>query len=110
MKVAQRFSDEQLIEMCDDLKHLSARFDKHEQEETKKFDAMIEAVNSNTKSIDKLADETRDIINLHRDLQGTARVGKSIQTFLLWCTKWGAIGGAFYYTGSWIVEHFKNAS
>lgn len=107
MEVARRFSDEQLTEMHDELKDLSERFDRHEAEETKKFDAMIDAVNSNTKSIDKLTDETRAIVDLHRDLQGTARVGKSLQSFLLWCTKWGAIGVAFAAIGKWLIEHFK---
>lgn len=93
-EMARRFSDEQLTEMHDALKDLSQRFDKHEIEESKKFDAMINAVNQNTASIDKLTDETRAIVELHRDLQGTARVGKSVQSALLWLAKWGAVGTA----------------
>lgn len=109
MEVARRFSDHELTEMHDDVRELKERFDRHEQEETKKFDAMIDAVNHNTKSIESLTEETRAIVDLHRDLQGTARVGKSIQSFLLWCTKWGAIGVAFAAVGKWIIEYFGAA-
>lgn len=101
--MARRFSDQELIEMHDELKDLSQRFDKHEIEESKKFDAMINALNQNTTSIDKLTDETRAIVDLHRDLRGTARVGKSVQSALLWLVKWGAIGTALAAFIKWVV-------
>lgn len=103
-EMARRFSDEQLTEMYDELKDLSQRFDKHEVEETKKFDAMINAVNQNTASIDKLTDETRAIVELHRDLQGTARVGKSVQSALLWLLKWGTVGTALAAAVKWVTS------
>lgn len=120
--MARRFSDQELSDMHDglkslsqrfedhkeevhgDLEELNARFDKHETEEAKKFDAMINAVNQNTTSIDKLTDETRAIVELHRDLQGTARVGKSVQNALLWLMKWGAIGTALAAFIKWAIE------
>ena len=101
--MARRFSGQELIEMHDDVKALKERFDRHEAEEAKKFDAMINAVNQNTTSIDKLTDETRVIVELHRDLQGTARVGKSVQSALLWLAKWGAIGTALAAFIKWIM-------
>lgn len=107
--MARRFSDQELAEMHDDVRELKERFDRHEQGETKKFDAMIDAVNQNTKSIEHLTDETRAIVDLHRDLQGTARVGKGIQSFLLWLTKWGAIGGFFAVGIKWLIEYFGAA-
>ena len=102
-EMARRFSGQELIEMHDDVKALKERFDRHEAEEAKKFDAMINAVNQNTTSIDKLTDETRVIVELHRDLQGTARVGKSVQSALLWLAKWGAIGTALAVFIKWIM-------
>jgi len=124
-EMARRFSDQELTDMHDELKslsqrfedhkeevhndlgELSGRFDRHETEEAKKFDAMINAVNQNTSSIDKLTDETRAIVDLHRDLQGTARVGKSVQSALLWLAKWGAIGTALAAAIKWALEFVK---
>lgn len=124
-EMARRFSDQELTDMHDELKSLSrrfedhkeevhndlgeltGRFDRHESEEAKKFDAMINAVNQNTSSIDKLTDETRAIVELHRDLQGTARVGKSVQNALLWLMKWGAIGTALAAFIKWGLEFLQ---
>lgn len=124
-EMARRFSDQELTDMHDELKSLSQRFedhkeevhndlgelsdrfDRHESEEAKKFDAMINAVNQNTTSIDKLTDETRSIVELHRDLQGTARVGKSVQNALLWLMKWGAIGTALAAFIKWGLEFLQ---
>ncbi|MBT56154.1 MAG: hypothetical protein CMF72_22485 [Mameliella sp.] len=123
--MARRFSDQELTDMHDeltslsqrfedhkeevhnDLGELSGRFDRHETEEAKKFDAMINAVNQNTTSIDKLTDETRSIVELHRDLQGTARVGKSVQNALLWLVKWGAVGTALAAFIKWGLEFLQ---
>lgn len=90
--------------MHNDLGELTGRFDRHESEVAKKFDAVINAVNQNTTSINKLTDETRSIVELHRDLQGTARVGKSVQNALLWLMKWGAIGTALAAFIKWAIE------
>jgi len=124
-EMARRFSDQELTDMHDeltslsqrfedhkeevhnDLGELSGRFDRHETEEAKKFDAMINAVNQNTTSIDKLTDETRSIVELHRDLQGTARVGKSVQNALLWLVKWGAVGTALAAFIKWGLEFLQ---
>ena len=102
--MARRFSDQELSDMHESVCELKERFNKHELEETKKFDAMINAVNQNTASIDKLTDETRAIVDLHRDLQGTARVGKSLQNFLVWLLKWGAIGSALAAAIKWLID------
>lgn len=118
-----RFSDDELKAMHDELQDLGRRFDSHEEdtrgaltdlrerfdrhecEEAKKFDAMINAVNQNTTSIDKLTDETRSIVELHRDLQGTARIGKSVQNALLWLVKWGAVGTALAAFIRWVLDN-----
>jgi hypothetical protein len=121
--MARRFSDEELSAMHGELKDLSDRFDshklsvdksiisltsrfeKHVTDEAAKFDSMINAVNQNTQSIDKLTEETRSIVELHRDIQGTARIGKSVQNVLLWLVKWGAIGGAIAAVIRWALNY-----
>lgn len=89
------------------------RFEKHELEESQKFDKLIEAqrinteaVSSLTKSVSSLVDDTKAIIQLHKDFQGTARVGKGFQSFMLWMLKWGVIGTGVVAISKWLIEHF----
>jgi hypothetical protein len=100
----KRFSDEELLNLKKEVAMLSKRLDDHIELEEKKFDSMIEAVRDNTKSITNLTNETRAIIALHRDLSGAARVGKGIQSFLIWVVKWGAIGVGIASGINWIVK------
>lgn len=69
----------------------------------RRFDKLISCQEANTAAITSLVEETRDVIQLHRDLQGAARVGKRVQGFMMWFSKWPVIGVGLYaiYTG-WI--------
>ena len=101
----QRFSDGELVKMREKFDNLSNRFDAHEASETKKFNDMISAVNKNTESINKLAGETVEIVKLYRDLQGATRVGKRVQDFLFWLTKWGTLGAILGGVIIWVKKH-----
>ena len=100
----RRFSGEELLSMKEDIAMLSKRLDGHILQEEQKFNSMIEAVQENTKSINILTSETRSIVELHRDFSGAARVGKGIQSFLLWVVKWGVIGSAIGACINWIIK------
>ena len=102
----RRFSDSELVVMHGELNDLRVRFDSHVEDEAKKFNAMIDAVHLNTKAIDGLASETKDIVKFHRDLQGTVSIGVSVQKFLLWLVKWGAIGVSFAAVANWLLHLF----
>lgn len=105
----ERRSEDALLQLC-------VRFEQHEVEERVKFDKLIHAQQANTdcvaqltKSVATLVEDTRGIIQLHKDFQGTARVGKGAQNFMLWLLKWGAIGVGVASGIHWLIEHFGKA-
>ena len=109
-----RCTDEKLFQLCRDFEEHKNRFTLHEQREIEKFDRIIQAQERNTQAIGELTiqvsdlvGDTRDIVQLHRDFQGVARVGTGVQAFSLWCLKWGGILGALGISINWIVEHFS---
>ena len=86
----------------------------HVNENKQKFDQLFSAQSANTKaiseltaSVEKVVEGTASIIQLHKDLQGATRVGKSVQNFMLWLLKWGAIGTGIAAVVHLIVEHFS---
>lgn len=103
-----RFSDEKLTKMHDEIQDISRRFNDHVSFETQRMDTLVKAIETNTKSISTLSDETRSIVKIHNDIQATARVGKTLQSFLLWLTKWGVIGAALATAIRWLLELVKS--
>lgn len=96
---------------------LMERFEQHEVEEEAKFDKLVKAQQNNaeaiseiTRSVSQLVEDTGAIIQLHRDFQGAARIGKGLQGFLMWCMKWGTIGLGVATAIMWLVEHFSKHS
>ena len=55
-----------------------------------------------------LVENTSAIVQLHKDFEGAARIGKGVQGFMLWCLKWGAIGTGVTAGLMWLFEHFRN--
>jgi len=56
------------------------------------LESLVAATASNAKAVADLIGETRDIVQLHKDFQGAARVGSAAQRAVLCVAKWGAIG------------------
>jgi hypothetical protein len=105
----RRFSDEELVELHQQVIDLTSNFDDHKNEEAEKFDSILRAVKENTETTSRLAKESRGIIQLQRDLVGTARIGRSVQTVVIWLTKWGAIGLGVIAAGKWLKEVIPGA-
>jgi len=114
-----RFSDEMLYQLRTDFDEYRAdfsqykeRFAKHESDEIEKFDHIIHAQTINTQAIGKLTQQvshlvkdTRDIIQLHKDFQATARVGHKLNRLLIWLAKAGTVGSFLVAVIYWAVEH-----
>lgn len=123
-----RFSDEALCSLnqkVDD--HISShndlvsRFNEYEKYEkkyrddrNKQLELVIEATHSNTTAVSdlavqvsKLSCDTRDIVELHKDFRGFARVASKIQAGAIWLMKWGAIGTSVAFALQWIVGRLK---
>lgn len=87
-----RFSDEKLNTFYNDFKEHRARCEERFDECDDLVRDFIEIQKANTKAISDLTEETRAVVQLHKDFQGAARLGTSLQKFIIWLGKWGAIG------------------
>ena len=105
-----RFSDEKLHEFHNEFKEHKREYEERQKQSEICVQELIKAQQKNTQAIATLIEETRDIVQLHRDLQGATRIGMSAQKFGFWLLKWGAIGSglaAMYHFGiDWLKEAF----
>ena len=96
-----RFSDEKLFEFHNEFKDHMQRCEQRFNEGDEQFRQLLEAQQRNTDAISALIEETRDIVQLHRDWQGAARIGTSAQKFGFWLAKWGTIGVGLAAIWNW---------
>lgn len=73
-------------------------------EGSRKFDAFLTSQKENTEAITLLIGETREVVQLHRDIQGVTRIGKRVQAFGKWILTWPLIGAGVYTAYVWIIE------
>jgi len=57
-----------------------------------------------SKNIKDLSENTKDIVQAWNDVQGTARIGKNVQGFLISIAKWPLIGAGLYTLGTWVLK------
>ena len=84
------------------------RLDAHEERleaGERRFDELIRCSEENTKAVNSLVEETRDILKLYRDWMGARDVATSLQRAGLWFLKWGAIFGGFFAALKFWVGH-----
>lgn len=101
-----RFSDEKLYQFHNEFRQHIARCEKRFNEGDQKFELLIEAQRKNTSAIASLIEETREVVQLHKDIQGATRVGKNVQSFLAWVVKWPLIGVGLYGMITWLFKYF----
>ena len=87
------------------LEELNRRFTDHVKTVDQRFDALLVAQEGNTQAITALVEDTREIVQIHKDFQGATRLGTSVQKFGLWLLKWPLIGMGLYTAFNWIVDH-----
>ncbi len=100
-----RFSDEKLYQFHDEFRQHVARCEERFNDGDEQFKQLIQAQQKNTDAISSLIEETREIVQLHKDIQGVTRIGKGIQMFLVWVIKWPLIGTGIYAMVNWILKH-----
>lgn len=57
----------------------------------------------NTKNLGTLITETKEIVALHRDLQGVVKVGTQVQRFAVWFLKLATALSGIYV----LIEHLR---
>jgi hypothetical protein len=100
-----RFSDEKLFQFQDEFRQHVDRCEERFKDSDDQFKQLIEAQQKNTDAISSLIEETREVVQLHKDIQGATRVGKGLQTFLAWVIKWPLIGAGLYGIISWVIKN-----
>ena len=106
--------DETIIKHLERFESHLERFEQHEINEEQNFNKLVktqlmntDAISSIATSVQELVDDTKSIVQLHKDFQGAARLGNGLQKFLIWVLKWGAIGTGVATTIVWVTEHFN---
>jgi hypothetical protein len=90
------------------------QLERHEKNNGERFNQLFQAQKTNTDAIGNLTEavsslvqDTSSIIQLHKDFQGAARVGKGLQGFMVWLLKWGVIGAGVVALMNWVIEYFS---
>lgn len=95
----ERFSDRELAK-------LRADFEQHVAEGNERWDRLVRLVEQNTEATRSLADSVKGVVDLYEDVRAAARVGGSIQRFMLWLVKWGAVGTGLAAWLAWLLDLF----
>jgi len=97
--------DEKMMQFRKEFNEHVEDCEKRFSEGDKQFKKLIDVTNENTEAVTLLIDETREVIQIYKDIQGAARIGKGVQSFGIWVIKWPLIGGGLYALFNWIIEH-----
>lgn len=92
-----RFSDEQLTEMYND-------FELYKEEQEVRWGQIAALVERNTQAIERLSDNTEDVVRLHRDLQGAARIGIGLPRVFGWLASLGASGSVVAAAVTYLID------
>jgi len=112
-----RFSDARLAELERKLYEHDALEVKWRAEDSakqadidKRLDKLFEAQKQNTQDISMLIKETAFVIQLSKDIHGSARIGAGVQRFFFWIIKWGAVGAFLGTMLKWFTENVLGKS
>ena len=105
----------EVAELNNKLEQHIISFEDYKVQEADKFDRLLstqqentDAISKLTRSVSELVKDTAAVVQLHKDFQGAARVGKGVQDFMMWCMKWGAIGIGVATCIGWVVHRFNH--
>ena len=105
-----RFSDEQLVELCED-------FEQHKALQEHRWEQLAAMVGENTaateriaEAVEKQAESTAGVVQLYRDFQGAARVGMGLRRFLVWVAALGTAGAAVAATILYVLDKITPGS
>lgn len=105
-KPEMRFSDEKLFEFHSEFREHVTEYKERQQRQDACIQQLIIAQQKNTEAIAELIDETRDIVRLHRDLQGVTRVGVGLKKFMTWLAGFGFVGVSLAAVIGWVIHYF----
>ena len=86
--------------------HVQAN-NKRNQELDSRIDKLIDIQEKNTETVNELIEETRGIVELHKDFQSLARVGIGLQRFAGWIAKFGLAGATIAGALHWFSNNLE---
>lgn len=112
-----RFSDEQLVELCEDFEQHKADFEEHKALQERRWEQLAAMVEKNTtateriaEAVEKQAESTAGVVELYRDFQGAARVGVGLRKFIAWVAALGTAGAAVAAAVLYVLDKFMPGS
>lgn len=105
-KNESRFSDEKLYQFHDEFRQHVTQCEDRFNAGDEKFERLITAQQKNTDAIASLIEETREVVQLHKDIQGVTRMGKKLQSFMIWVVKWPLIGTGVVGIINWVMKQY----
>lgn len=96
-----RFSDTQLLDLCEDFEQHKNDFEQHKKEQDERWIQLGTMVEKNTQaterlaeSVEQIAKSTEGVVQLYNDFRGAGRLGLGVQKFLAWVAALGTAGAA----------------
>ena len=83
--------------------HCDERFERGEH----RFDEVISCSKETTAAVQTLSESIAPIVEIHRDVQGVAHLGVSVQKFGVWLVKWPLIGAALFGIYNAIIKFME---
>jgi hypothetical protein len=116
MEQAQsRFSDQLLLQFHTEFKQHKEQYEERMAHDDDRFEVLVQMQEDNAKqlkdtiaALDKLVQETRDIVQLHQDIKGVGRIANVICKLAAALAKLGFVGIALSAIISWLIKHYDH--
>ena len=87
-------------ELADHVAHCEKHFTLSEQ----RYNEWIICTQQNTEAVTQMVLETKEVIQLYKDLRGVIRIGVVAQKFGMWVIKWPLIGAGIFTIYKWAIN------
>ena len=86
--------ESEIKQLRTDLDMLARDFHTYREQEMQARSDQLDKLSQLVRVQTELAHDTRDVVEIYKDLRGAIRVGVSLQNAAVWVLKWGAVGAA----------------
>ena len=93
-----------LTDLRDRQDRLEEEFHSSRKRTEEMLQQLVAVTQQNQTQMSVLIEETRDLVSFYKDVQSMGRMGKRLQTVLVWVAKWPLIGSALYFIGHSFLE------
>lgn len=98
------FEQQLLSDLRDRQDRLEEEFHSSRKRTEEMLQQLVAVTQQNQTQMSVLIEETRDLVSFYKDVQSMGRMGKRIQTAMIWVSKWPLIGTGLYFLGHSFLE------